>query len=203
MPVRPRHHGTATAPGCRTLCALGLLVAVIAAACSNGGSDAAPDETPATTTVSADALAAGTLVDIGGRSLFVQCRGTEGPTVVLEAGLTGDHGTWQLVMSRLPTDTRACAYDRANIQSSDTAPTPRSAQDVVDDLQALLTAIRAEEPYALVGFSFGGIFAQLYAAQHPDAIGGLVLVESNHPDEADQFEAHLTREQIAADRAEV
>ncbi len=71
----------------------------------------------------------------------------------------------------------------------------------VDDLEALLGVIEAEPPYVLVGFSMGGIFTQVYAATHPDDVAGLVLVESNHPDEAHQFEAHLTAEQIEADRA--
>jgi pimeloyl-ACP methyl ester carboxylesterase len=96
---------------------------------------------------------------------------------------------------------QVCAYDRANIGRSDAAPTPRTAQDVVDDLDTLLDTVGAQSPYVLVGFSFGGIFTQLYAAEHPDEISGLVLIESNHPDEARQFEQHLTRAQIAADRA--
>jgi pimeloyl-ACP methyl ester carboxylesterase len=38
------------------------------------------------------------------------------------------------------------------------------------------------------------------ASAHPDDVAGIVLVESNHPDEVQQFEAHLTPEQIQADR---
>jgi pimeloyl-ACP methyl ester carboxylesterase len=55
----------------------------------------------------------------------------------------------------------------------------------------------------LVGFSFGGAIAQLFAATNPDEVEGIVLVESNHPLEAAQFEEHLTPAQIAEDRAAV
>jgi len=142
-------------------------------------------------------------VDIGGRSLLIRCRGTGGPTVVLEAGLADDLSTWDSVLSSVSSRTRTCAYDRANIGASDAAPTPRTTTDMVDDLTRLLTAADEPPPYVLVGFSFGGLVVQQFAATHPDDVAGLVRVESNHPDEARQFEAHLTRKQILADRAEV
>ena len=142
-------------------------------------------------------------VDIGGRSLLLRCRGTGGPTVVLEAGLADDLSTWDSVLSSVSSRTRTCAYDRANIGASDAAPTPRTTTDMVDDLEHLLTAAHEPPPYVLVGFSFGGLVVQQFAATHPDDVAGVVLVESNHPDEARQFEAHLTPGQTRDDRAEV
>src|SRR5262245_11588636 len=56
----------------------------------------------------------GQRVDIGGRSLHLDCRGAGSPTVVFEAGL-GSMGAldWQLVQSELAQTTRACSYSRA------------------------------------------------------------------------------------------
>lgn len=143
---------------------------------------------------------AGQLVDIGDRSLYIECQGLGSPTVILEAGLTGDHRTWEAVQPELGDSVQVCAYDRANISPSDPLPGPRTAADSVDDLHALLDAARIERPIILVGFSMGGIISQLYAATYPAEIAGLVLVESNHPDEWDEFRQHLTPEQIEADR---
>lgn len=182
--------------------AVAAVALVASAAC--GDDDDAVVGAPATTASPAPEsidLEEGALVDVGGRSLFVRCSGSGDQVVVFEAGLTGDSRTWDGVVGRLPDGVRACVYDRANVGRSDEAPTPRTATDVVDDLEALLLAIDVESPYVLVGFSMGGIFSQLYASTHPDDVAGLVLVESNHPDEARQFEAHLTPEQIEADRA--
>ena len=67
---------------------------------------------------------------------------------------------------------------------------------------AAARTIDAQPPYVLAGHSFGGIVTQLYTAEHPHDVSGLVLVESNHPDEARRFEQPLTRARIAADRAD-
>jgi len=150
---------------------------------------------------SAAATAEVRTVDVGGRSLHIECRGSGAPTVILEAGLTGDHRTWERVVPALAERVRVCAYDRANVAPSDPAPTPRTAQHVVDDLAALLAASGEEAPFVLVGFSFGGLTSQMYAAAHPDDVAGLVLVESNHPDEVDDFWEHLAPAQIEEDRA--
>lgn len=182
----------------RTLVAWAFLVLITLGACGRSTQEetsSSPSSAPESSEIYASEN-----VDIGERSLFLHCRGSEGPTIVLEAGLTGDYRTWDRVMVEAPPELRLCAYDRANIGESDPAPTPRSAADVVDDLAALLEASGEDPPYVLVGFSMGGIFSQLYAMQHPDDVVGLVLVESNHADEARLFENHLTPKQIAEDR---
>lgn len=161
-----------------------------------------PSDRPAAAASSAPSESAtpARLVDIGDRSLFLDCRGSGSPTVVLEAGLTGDLRTWEKVVPEVQKQTRVCAYDRANIGRSEPAPTPRTAANVAQDLDALLEAAGEKPPYVLVGFSFGGLTTQLYAATRPDHVAGMVLVESNHPAEVEQVEAHLTPEQIAEDR---
>ncbi len=54
-------------------------------------------------------------------------------------------------------DTRVCAYDRAGYAASDPAPNePRTADNVIGDLRALLAAAEVAGPYVLVGSSFGG-----------------------------------------------
>ena len=192
-------------------CALAMLLT----ACTGAGSASIPAPTSASVPPSvgpgatesevpppspSPSSAAG-LVSIGERSLWLECVGEGEPTVVLESGLGGDHRTWERVQPALAAATRVCTYDRAGIGESDSANGSRTAGAAVDDLAALLTAAEIEPPYVLVGFSFGGAIAQLYAATHPDEVAGIVLVESNHPLEAVQFEQHLTAEQIEADRA--
>jgi pimeloyl-ACP methyl ester carboxylesterase len=194
-----------------------MIVAVILAACAGPAGTASPmleptlvvpTSAPATATQPASVAASASeaaadehLVAIGDRSLWMECDGEGGPTVILESGLGGDHRTWERVQPALAATTRVCTYDRAGIGRSDPVTGTRTASDAVDDLTTLLEAAAVDGPYVLVGFSFGGAIAQLYAATHPDDVAGIVLVESNHPLEAVQFAEHLTPAQIDEDRA--
>jgi pimeloyl-ACP methyl ester carboxylesterase len=115
--------------------------------------------------------------DIGGRKLFLHCIGTGSPTVVFQGGLTTD---WVPVQNRVARFTRACSYDPANAPwgRSDPAPTPRTAKDIDADLHALLRRAQVPTPYVLVGHSDAGLFAQLYASEHPAEVKGLVLIDA-------------------------
>ena len=42
----------------------------------------------------AEASSSGGLVDIGGRKIYLECRGTGSPTVVLISGTRGAHDDW-------------------------------------------------------------------------------------------------------------
>ena len=151
-----------------------LLTLVLGAVGSPRASVAAQDATP-------DAVSGSfpRMVDIGGRSLLLDCQGEGSPTVVLEAGRFPSTA-WSAVLSGASQFTRVCRYDRANTGSSDPAPLPRTGQDIVADLHALLTAANVPGPYVLVGESLGGLFLRLYAAAYPDEVAGMVLAEAIH-----------------------
>jgi pimeloyl-ACP methyl ester carboxylesterase len=121
--------------------------------------------------------------DIGGRGLFLLCEGKGSPTVLLESGMGDSISTWQRVMPALSEQTRVCAYDRAGLGFSD-PPTvrPRTSQDIALDLHKLLAVAGEAGPYVLVGHSIGGLHVRVFAAEFPDEVVGVVLVDSSHPD---------------------
>jgi alpha-beta hydrolase superfamily lysophospholipase len=58
---------------------------------------------------------------------------------------------------------------------SDRGPTPRDANQQVRELHALLAGARIEEPYVLVGHSYGARIARVYAKQYSREVVGMVL----------------------------
>lgn len=137
------------------------------------------------------------LVDIGGRRLYIKCSGEARagmPVVVLDAGMGNASDTWSLVEPNVSKFARVCSYDRAGMGKSDRAPQPRTSQDMVDDLHNLLAKAGLNPPYVLVGHSFGGMNARLYAGKFAKDVVGMVLVDSTHEDESDRMLAALPPE---------
>jgi pimeloyl-ACP methyl ester carboxylesterase len=173
----------------------------------------AQSSTPAAEPATMDDYAG--LVDIGGRSLYLECHGTGSPTVILVAGYRASGRFWsddllqpdaprQMVLAGVAETTRVCSYDRPGtvasigeddfVSRSDAIAQPRTAPEVVAELHALLQAAEIPGPYVLAGHSMGGFFARLYASTYPDEVVGLVLVDAY----SEQAETLMTPEQWEA-----
>jgi pimeloyl-ACP methyl ester carboxylesterase len=158
-----------------------LSVALVAVACTDGGSGH---------------FTAG-LVDLGGgRKMYMECDGVGAPTVLLISGKGNRADTWSTnrlgernaevsVLSRTARFTRVCAYDRPSTvgvndepSRSDPVPERATAKNGVADLHALLAAAHVQGPYVIVGHSYGGLIARLYASTYPDDVAGLVLEDA-------------------------
>lgn len=141
---------------------------------------AAQEATPAANGSLAEDDFAG-LVNIGDRSLYLECTGSGSPTILLEAGNDDGVDGWALRGDlAAATTTRVCAYDRANIGRSDPVPLPRTGADVVADLHTLLDTADVPGPYVIVSASLGGLFARLYAMTYPQDVAGMVLVDTSY-----------------------
>ena len=131
----------------------------------------------------------GKLVDIGGRRIQLDCRGTGAPVVVFEAGrdLRGSL-SWYLVHDDVAAFTRACAYSRAGIMWSDPKSARPTARGAADDLHATLQRAGERGPFVLVGHSAGGPAILVYTKNYPAEVAGLVFVDSSHPQQFERFE---------------
>jgi pimeloyl-ACP methyl ester carboxylesterase len=127
--------------------------------------------------------APGQLISVGDHALHIQCMGEGSPTVILEVGAGMMSAHWAWVQSNVAATSRVCAYDRAGSGWSEAGPAPRDAQQIATELHALLEQAEIKGPYVLVGHSIGGLYARTFAALYPDAVAGLVLVDSSHPEQ--------------------
>lgn len=134
--------------------------------------------------LAADFPARGVLVDIGGRRMHVDCRGSGAPTVVFEAGLDM-YGSlsWSAVQDEVARTTRACSYDRAGIMWSDRSDGARDAAAVAADLHKALQVAGERPPYVMVGHSLGGPYVMMFTKQFGEEVAGVVFVDASHPDQ--------------------
>jgi pimeloyl-ACP methyl ester carboxylesterase len=127
------------------------------------------------------------MVNIGDRSLAVYCEGepTRSPTVILIPAGGSTAKDWAKVQPAVSSFARVCSYDHANFGASDKAPVKiQSADEVVDDLHAWLTASGEKGPFILVAHSIAGIYARRFVTKYPRETAGLVFVDSSHEEQA-------------------
>jgi len=139
----------------------------------------------------------GQLIDVGGFRLHIHCSGEGSPSIVLDAALGGSSLSWTLVQTTLATLSRVCSYDRAGFGWSDAGPKPRSAGRIADELRTLLDRARVPPPYLLVGHSFGGLVALIFASKFRSETAGMVLVDPAH---AEDWVKPAPKEQVLIDR---
>lgn len=128
------------------------------------------------------AVGSGRLVDVGGRSLYLECSGSGSPAVILQAGLGNSATAWERIAPTIAQSTTVCAYDRAGHNRSDEAPDPQDGAAVAKDLRDLLAKAGIQGPYVIAAHSSGGPYTLDYFASYPDDVLGIVLLDTQPPD---------------------
>jgi pimeloyl-ACP methyl ester carboxylesterase len=112
-----------------------------------------------------------------GYSLQAEQQGQGPVTVVFESGFGQDAGVWKDVIADLGTQCRCIAYARAGLGKSGTDGKPKSIEEHVQDLGAVIDTLAPGRKVVLVGHSYGGLLATEFARLHPERLQGLVLVD--------------------------
>jgi pimeloyl-ACP methyl ester carboxylesterase len=122
------------------------------------------------------------MVDVGGRKLHCRVYGSGAPTVALISGFETTQDNWDPLIPALAARATVVTYDRAGVGKSELGSLPADGGQSARDLHRLLEKLAVPKPYILVGHSYGGGVARLFASMFPDAMAGLVLEEVQHED---------------------
>jgi pimeloyl-ACP methyl ester carboxylesterase len=126
----------------------------------------------------------GHLIDIGsGQRIHLRTWGAanERPTIVLDVSAAQPSSIWAWIARDLSTEYRVVAYDRPGMAWSAGAQ-GRDARSAADALSAALAAAGIGPPYVVVGHSFGGLSARVFAADHRADVRALVLLDTTYPE---------------------
>jgi pimeloyl-ACP methyl ester carboxylesterase len=121
------------------------------------------------------------------------------PAVVFVPGAGSVGLDFLLVHEQIAQFTTSVLYDRAGTGWSEDTNLPRSADDVTNELRALLRVAGIPAPYLLVGHSLGGVYVQRFAQRFPSEVAGLVLLDPAHEDWDRYQPVHL---RLASNRSE-
>jgi pimeloyl-ACP methyl ester carboxylesterase len=124
----------------------------------------------------------GDRIAVGDRRLWMHRSGEGEPATVFVPGGGSLGLDFLLVHEQVAQLTTSVLYDRAGTGWSDDADLPRSADEVTDELRALLQVAGPPPPYLLVGHSLGAIYVQRFAQRFPEEVAGLLLLDPAHED---------------------
>ncbi|WP_442591413.1 alpha/beta hydrolase [Pedobacter sp. AW31-3R] len=107
-----------------------------------------------------------------------------GPTIVFETAFDpAGHLQWYNIQQELPNSYTTFSYDRSGILWSERGKNAKSGEKMAEELHLLLEKASMPKPYILVGHSFGGTLARFFVNKYPEDIGGVILVDSQCPDD--------------------
>jgi pimeloyl-ACP methyl ester carboxylesterase len=113
------------------------------------------------------------------------------------SGAGGPLEGWHKLFPEIEKLGTVLTYDRPGVGAS---ARPREAQmgtTVVLQLRALLREAGARPPFLLVGHSFGGLHANLFARVYPEETCGVLFLEATAPDDVLNLKRYRTKLQRA------
>lgn len=116
-------------------------------------------------------------VDSAGTRLSVSMYEGHGPAMILIHGITSSKAEFDGVIPHLATFCQPITVDLRGHGDSDKPPAGYHYQNYVDDLSAVIDALRLDAPFVL-GHSLGGIITMFWAASNPGVARALIIEDA-------------------------
>lgn len=122
----------------------------------------------------------GQLVQVGKRKMHVYSMGSGEKTVVLLPGLgvalpSADFGP---LMRELSKEYTVVCVEYFGIGFSDSTDTPRTNKNYTQEIRSALSLAGFKPPYILMPHSASGIYSEYYAAQYPDEVSAVIMLDT-------------------------
>jgi pimeloyl-ACP methyl ester carboxylesterase len=128
-------------------------------------------------TSSAFAFDSDSLVAIKNGKLHVIQTGSGANTVIIESGFVSDMSEWRQTVAAIAKDAQVVIYSRAGNGQSPARNHALTLTESTQELGEMIQASKLKGPFIFVGHSYGGFIVRQYAAQHPEQVAALVLVD--------------------------
>ncbi|MGG7565913.1 3-oxoadipate enol-lactonase [Rhodovulum sp. DZ06] len=101
----------------------------------------------------------------------------DGAPVLFANSLGTDFRVWDALIPRLPAGLRIIRFDKRGHGLSEAPEPPYGMQELVHDAAAVLDHLKVKDA-VVVGLSIGGLIAQGLAAERPDLVKAMVLMDT-------------------------
>ncbi|GAB2760586.1 alpha/beta fold hydrolase [Salinimicrobium soli] len=99
------------------------------------------------------------------------------PVVIFQSGAGTPLNNWNTVAREVADFAPVLLYDRPGIGRSEMLDEPPTPERITEHLNKLLSELKIEPPYVLVGHSWGGPLINSFAVKYPDQVVGMVFVD--------------------------
>jgi len=127
----------------------------------------------------------------GQQSYHLKCAGQGSPTIFLDGGLKYWSIHYLHLLESLGSLTTTCLYDRPGYGESQKGRLPRTVEQNAIDIAHAIEAAEIPLPIVMGGHSLGGVNALGFTSLFRDLVAGIVLIDSAHPDQYEQFPVQL------------
>ncbi len=115
-------------------------------------------------------------IHLRGINLYYEIQGTGNPILLLQ-GLGLDSAAWVYQIPALSQQHQLILPDHRGVGRTDQPAASYTTEEMAEDAIALLDALEIDQADVL-GFSMGGLIAQILALHHPERVNRLLLVNT-------------------------
>ncbi|WP_444884005.1 alpha/beta fold hydrolase [Microbulbifer sp. PSTR4-B] len=139
-------------------------------------------------------------IPVGEYRIEYEIKGSGKAILLLEAGGSAGMSDWNPIYDRLAEHARVIRYSRVGNGNSTAIKKHFSSEDYAQGAKALLEALGVKEKVTYIAHSYGAHVARTFAAQYPERMAALMLIEPSSEHDVDimrSLNLELAEEQIA------